>query len=121
MRQISEKQYELAKSRIEELLPLVDDSTMADDPKAVELMLMSDIVIDYETEYFPISKPSVSELISQGMHEKGMTQKQLAAQLGLSTTRINDFVSGKSEPSLKVAGKICSLLNIRPALMLSLQ
>ena len=59
MRKITEEQYKLAQSRVEELLPQVDDSTPLTDPKAVELMMMSDIVIDYEKEHFPIEKPTV--------------------------------------------------------------
>lgn len=120
MRKITEAQYNLAQVRVEELLPLVDDATPLSDPKAVELMMMSDIVIEYEKEHFPIEKPSVSTLIADGLREKDMTQKQLAFELGVSTTRVNDFVSGKSEPSLSLAGKICQLLNIRPSAMLML-
>ena len=51
MRIITEDQYRLAQKRVEDLLPLVDDSTPLDDPKAIELMMMSDIVIDYESEH----------------------------------------------------------------------
>ena len=120
MRKITESQYNLARARVEELLPLVDDATPLSDPKAVELMLMSDIVIDYEKEYFPIEKPSVSELIADGLRENNVTQKQLAIELGVSPTRVNDFVSGKSEPSLRLAGKICQMLHIRPSAMLML-
>jgi len=120
MRTISKDQYELACSRVEELLPQVDDNTPLNDPKAVELMMMSDIVIDYEEEHFPIEKPKVSELIAEGLRESGLSQKQLASELGVSTTRVNDFVSGRSEPNLRMAGAICKLLKIRPAAMLML-
>ena len=120
MRIITEDQYRLAQKRVEDLLPLVDDSTPLDDPKAIELMMMSDIVIDYESEHFPIAKPSVAELIADGLKENHVTQKQLAEELGISTTRVNDFVSGKSEQNLKTAGHICRFLKIRPAAMLML-
>ena len=81
MRQITEEQYKFAQNRIEELLPVVDDNTPLDDPKAVELMMMSDIVIDYETEHFPIDKPTPAELIAYGLKEAKMTQKQLASEM----------------------------------------
>lgn len=55
---ITEDQYNLAKARIEELLPNFDDSTPLDDPKAVEFMMMSDVVIDYEKENFQIERPA---------------------------------------------------------------
>lgn len=120
MRKITEEQYKFAQARVEELLPEVDDTTAMNDPKAIELMMMSDVVIEYEKEHFPIEKPSVAKLIAEGLKEKNMSQKQLAVELGLSPTRINDFVSGKSEPNLRIAGRICQLLKIRPAAMLML-
>ena len=53
---ISEKQYEYALQRIEELLPMVDDNMPSDDKLAVELSIMSDIVIEYEKKHYPITK-----------------------------------------------------------------
>ena len=73
MSKITKEQYEFAQERIEELLPLVNDDTPANDRKAIELTVMSDIVIDYEKEHFPISKPSVAELIELSLEEEGMT------------------------------------------------
>lgn len=48
MFKITENQYQYALARIEELLPLVGDYTPANDKKAVELSIMSEIVIAYE-------------------------------------------------------------------------
>lgn len=118
MGKISKAQYEYALARIEELLPLVDDNTPANDKHAVELTVMSDLVIEFEKEHFPIEKPSVAELIDYSLKENGMTQKQLASELGISPSRINDFVSGKSEPTLRMARMLCRILNISPAAML---
>ena len=64
------KGYEFALARVEELLPLVDDNTPANDKNAVELTLMSDIVIAYEKEHYPIEKPTVEELIKLSLEEK---------------------------------------------------
>lgn len=44
---------------------MVDGCTPLDDLKAIELMMMSDIVIDYEKEHSHIPKSSVSETESQ--------------------------------------------------------
>ena len=118
MDKITKRQYEFALARIEELLPLVGDDTPADDKNATELTLMSDIVIAYEKEHYPIGMPSVAELISSSLEEKGMTQKQLAQELGVSPSRVNDYVSGRSEPSLKIASLICRILGIQPTAML---
>lgn len=51
MSKITKQQYDFALQRIEELLPLVDDNTPANDRNAVELTLMSDTVIEYEKEH----------------------------------------------------------------------
>ena len=115
---ITKEQYEFALARIEELLPLVDDNTPANDKHAVELAMMSDVVIAYENEHYPIEKPSVADLIEESLKEKGMSQKQLALEIGVSPSRINDYISGRSEPTLKVAKALCQTLNISPAAML---
>lgn len=58
------------------LLPMVDENTPLTDRNAVELSLMSDIVIEYEKEHYPIEKPTVAELISLTLEEMNMTQKR---------------------------------------------
>lgn len=62
MNKVTKEQYEFALARVEMLLPLVDDNTPANDKNAVELTVMSDIVIAYEKEHYPIEKPTVAEL-----------------------------------------------------------
>lgn len=120
MNKVTKEQYEFALGRIEELLPLVDDNTPANDKNAVELSVMSDIVIAYEKEHFPIEKPTVAELIELSLEEQGMSQKQLASKIGISPSRVNDYISGRSEPTLRVARQLCRTLNISPTAMLGL-
>ena len=118
MSKVTKAQYEFAKERIEELLPLVTDETPADAKEAVELTVMSDIVTAYEKAHYPIEKPTVGELIALSLEEKGMTQKQLASEIGVSPSRVSDYVSGRSEPTLKIARLLCRILGIQPAMML---
>ena len=120
MIEITEIQYEYALARIEELLPVVDDSTTANDKNAVELSIMSEIVIAYEKEHFPIEKPSIAQLIELALEEANMSQKQLANEIGVSPSRINDYLSGRAEPTLKVAKSLCKVLSINPAAMLGM-
>ena len=119
MKQITKAQYEMAEKRIEELLPQVNDSTPVNDPLSVELAMMSDIVEEYEEIHYPIEKPTPAELIKAGLEEKNMTQKQLSVEIGVSPSRVNAFVNGKSEPGLSLAGRICRILGIMPEAMLS--
>ena len=72
---ITVQQYEFAIERIEELLPIVDDQTSANDRNAVELALLSEIVIEYETLNFPIEKPTIAELIDLALEERKMTKR----------------------------------------------
>ncbi len=118
MAKITKEQYEFALARIEELLPLVDDNTPANDRNAIELTMMSNIVIEYEKEHYPIGKPSVAQLIQLSLEEKKISQKQLATEIGVSPSRINDYVSGRAEPTLKIARLLCATLGITPAAML---
>ena len=79
---------------------------------------MSDIVIAYEKEHYPIEKPTVAGLIELFLEEKGMSQKQLAGEIGISPSRVNDYISGRSEPTIKIARLLSRVLNIPPAAML---
>lgn len=118
MSKVTKAQYEFALHRIEELLPVVDDNTPANDRNAVELTLMSETVIEYEKEHFPIGKPTVAQLIELSLEDKKMSQKQLAQEIGVSPSRISDYVSGRAEPTLKIARLLCQVLGITPTEMM---
>lgn len=118
--EISKHQYEYALNRIEELLPLVTDETSATDASAIELAIVSDVVENYEKIHYPIEKPTIGELISLSIEEKGMTQKELAKELGVSPSRVSDYINGRSEPTLRIARALCSVLGIAPAAILGM-
>ncbi len=115
---ITNQQYTFALERIEALLPLVEEHTPAADKLAVELTLMSDIVIEYEQEHYPIASLSVAELLEVSIEENGITKKEFAGKIGVSQSRVSDYLAGRSEPSLKIARLICEVLNIPPATLL---
>lgn len=115
---ITKEQYEFALKRIEDLHPLIEDNTPANDANAIEFSMVAEIVIAYEEEHFPIDKPTVAELIELSIEEKGLTQKQLAGEVGVSQSRISDYLTGRAEPTLKIARVLCQVLNIPPAAML---
>jgi HTH-type transcriptional regulator/antitoxin HigA len=116
--EITEQLYTSALARMEELLPLVNDETPADDRYAIELSLMSDIVMEYETLNFPIAIPSLAEVMKLKLEEQKITRKTLSVRLGVSPSRISEYLSGKSEPTLKIARAISRELNIPPAIVL---
>lgn len=119
-RKITESIYNMALSRIEELLPMVTEKTSVDDPKSVELCFMSDIVEEYEKLHFPISKPDFKEVIKLRLEEENIQKKVFAEQIGVSPSRVSEYLSGKAEPTLKVAGAICRTLNIKADIALNL-
>lgn len=63
MSKTTKEQYEFALARIEELLPQVNESTPSNDRKSVELTMVSDVVINYEKEHFPILKITPAEML----------------------------------------------------------
>lgn len=108
----SETAYKAAMERIEELLPLVDDNTPPNDKNLVELDLLSSLVSEYEDEHYPIKQPSLVETIKLRMFEMGLNQTKLSEILGVSPSRVSDYLTGRSEPTLNVARKISKALNI---------
>lgn len=118
--EISKEQYEYALNRIEELLPLVTDDTPANDKNAVELTLVSDVVEAYEKIHYPISKPTIGELLELYLENLGITKKELANKIGVSPSRVSDYLSGRAEPTLKVARVLCTNLGMTPAEVLGL-
>lgn len=114
----NKEQYDWAVARVEELLPLVDDNTPRTDPNSIELELLSNLVADYSEDNFSIGKPALGDVIKLRMTELGITQSKLAEIMGLSPSRISDYITGKSEPTLKVARDLALKLDIAPAVML---
>ena len=86
-------QYDWAVNRVEELLPLVDDNTPKDDKNLIELELLSSLVADYSEEHFAVGT-------------------------GISPSRVSAIVSGKAEPTYKVAQEISRKLNIDAGIVL---
>lgn len=111
---ITKEQYEFALNKVEELLPLVDDNTPTNDPAAIELVLMSEVIIAYEKEYYPIGKPTLADLMDLAIEEKGIGKSELAKQIGVSPSRVSDYLAGRSLPTLPIAALISKVLGIPP-------
>ena len=114
----NEKQYKAACDRIEELLQIVGNDTRTDDKNFIELDLLSDLVADYEEATYPIKEPQLPEVIKLRMYEMNINQNRLSELLGVSPSRISEYLTGKSEPTLSVARNICRTLNVSPAIVL---
>ena len=106
--------------RINELLEVVNDETPEDDVRSVELVLLSNLVADYEDEHYPIKTPTLIETLKLRMFEMGLSQSALASLLGMNQSKVSEIISGKSEPTLKQARTIAKELNISPAIILGI-
>ena len=114
----TEKEYEAAMKRIDELLPLTwGDNVPEDSPENIELNLLSDLVAEYEDVHYPIGVPSLVEVLKLRLYEMGLTQKNAAALLGISSPRMSEIMHGKIEPSLSLARTMCLKLNITPEMV----
>ena len=114
----NETQYDWAVARVEELLPLLNDETPETDNNYIELVLLSNLVADYSEEHYAVGDPSLVDVIKLRMYEMGLTQAATAKLIGVSPSRICDYLSGKCEPTIKVAREISRKLNIDPAIVL---
>ena len=108
----NEQQYNATMVRIDELLPLVDNNTPLEDKNLIELDLLSGLAADYEEINYPIGVPDLVEVIKLRMFEMGLNQQGLAKLLGVSKSRISDYLNGRSEPTLNVARSISQELSI---------
>ncbi len=108
----NEGEYNAAIKRIEELDPLFDDNSPMSDTNLIEYKLLSDLVEEYEDEHYPTASPSLGAVLKLRMHEMGLTKENVSQILGVSSKSIGNYISGKSEPTLKVGREISKKLGI---------
>jgi HTH-type transcriptional regulator/antitoxin HigA len=114
----TEKQYNAVCARIEDLLKIVGNDTPTDDKIFIELDLLSDLVADYEEIKYPVKEPVLSLVIRLRLYEMELNQTKLSELLGVSPSRVSEYLSGKREPTLSVARNISKKLNISASVVL---
>lgn len=114
------EQYQWAVNRVEELLPLVDDSTPLDDANCVELEKLSNLVADYSDLHLAIGTPTLSEILKLRMEEMGLSVAKLAKILGVTPLNMKAYLSGSEEPTLSVGREISRRLGVDANLVLGL-
>ncbi|HUH75145.1 MAG TPA: helix-turn-helix domain-containing protein [Chitinophagales bacterium] len=114
----TEKEYKVIVEHIETLLQKPDNIDNVASKNYILLNLLSDLVADYEERVYPIQQPSLVDAIKLRMTEKGLNQKLLSELLGVSTSRVSEYLTGKSEPTLKVAKEISVKLDIEASIVL---
>lgn len=114
----NQAQYLWAESRVEELLPFIYDGMPQDDPLYIEFVLLGSLVADYSEEHYPIGEPTLVDVIKLRMYEMDLTQANLGKLLNISASRVSEILSGKCEPTLKMARMISKTLNIDASIVL---
>ena len=54
------------------------------------------------------------EIIRRGRKEAGLTQRQLAGQLGVSNTSVSNWEKDLSRPDADTIARLCRILNLEP-------
>lgn len=116
----NEEQYKAMMARIDQLFFETDEKTPADDPRLMELDLLSSLVEEYEKEHFPIETPSLAKTLNERLADNEWTQKEMAGRLGMTAARLNAILSGKANPTYEQARTISESLKIDPAIVLAL-
>ena len=114
----TEKEYQVILERVETLLQNPDNIENQDAKGYVELNILSDLVADYEEANYAVQKPTLVEVLKTRMVEMELNQKLLSELLGVSTSRVSEYLTGKSEPTLKVARTISKKLSIDASIVL---
>lgn len=112
MKAINESEYKKVTVRIEGLLKLVNENTPKDDPKLLELTMLSDLIERYETKHYPIGTPTLKDVIKLRMFEMGIKQRDLANILGTNASRISEYLNGKRDITIEIARELHKKLNI---------
>ncbi|WP_293871453.1 helix-turn-helix domain-containing protein [Flavobacterium sp.] len=116
----TEKEYNAIVERIEILIQNSENIENQDAQGYIELNILSELVANFEENHYPIKKPTLVETMKLRMYERGLNQKRLSELLGVSTSRVSEYLTGKSEPPLKTARDISQKLDIDPMIVLGI-
>ena len=100
------------------MIDLVNDETPEMDPLMVDFLKISEVTDIYEREHYPIDYPDLKEVIRLRMFELKLKQKDLSTLLGVSSTRVSEYLSVKRPITIEVAKSLHKKLNIDAEIIL---
>lgn len=115
----TEKEYAAIMARIDQLFFETNEDTPSDDPRLIELDILSALVEEYEKEVCPIQPPTLAEMIVFRMHEMNLSQKELSKILDMTAPRLSEIINGRKDPTYKQAQKIATTLKIDASIVLA--
>jgi HTH-type transcriptional regulator/antitoxin HigA len=118
----TKKQFELAKSKMNELLALATKKggfeALTKKEKA-ELEKYTQIVNSYEAVHYTIPLPETLQgLIELKMYENKLKQKELAQKLNITDTKLSEIMHHKRKPNLSFLKSLHEVFNIDGNLLL---
>lgn len=116
----TEKEYAAIMARIDQLFFETNEDTPSDDPRLIELDMLSALVEEYEKEVCPIQPPTLAEMIVFRMHEMNLSQKELSKILDMTAPRLSEIINGRKDPTYKQAQKIATTLKIDASIVLAI-
>jgi len=102
----SEKDYNQALNRLDEIFHAPVDSKKGD-----EAEILSILIEKYEDKHFPIDAPDPIEAIKFRMEQMNMTNKDLAEIIGYKS-RVSEIFNGRRKLTLKMIRNLHDKLNI---------
>lgn len=123
-KEISKKAYETAEKKMNELLQVATkkggfDKLSAKESKTLDMYTQT--VKVYETMHYKIELPqTVQGLIELKMYEKKLKQKEMAALLNTTDTKLSEIMHHKRKPSLSFIKALNNVLGIDGNLLLKI-
>ena len=102
----TEKQYQEALARMEEIFDSKKNSKTAD-----ELELLAFLIEKYENEHYKIDLPDPIEAIKFRMEQLGYKQKDLAKAIGLKS-RVSEILNRKRKLTINMIRRLNATLGI---------
>ncbi len=114
----NEQEYDAIMARQEVLLKYISEDTPPDDLQLIEYAVLARCVQQYEEAVFNPPPPTIAGLLQLKLGDMGITQGIFAQMLGVSPSRVSEWVTGKSIPPPPILRQMRDKLNIPADLIL---
>lgn len=109
----SDKDYETAIHRLEEIFDAAENSKEGDEAEILSLLIEN-----YENQNFPVVAPDPIEAIKIRMEEMNLKQKDLVGIMG-GKSRVSEILNRKKRLTVEMIRELEGILNISASLLVS--
>lgn len=102
------------KQAFQELNTLITEGFSGNSEKETRFRELSTAIEQYEDQLqlMPLPPTTIAGMIELRMFERKLKQKELAQQLGITPTRLNEVLNGKRKVNMDLAKRLHKQLNI---------